>query len=99
LESQAHDPEAQAIIAEAIEDQIIRVVPDGKGGIRIIPLEDDEEDGPAQAAGDQGLQKPIQRRRFTRTHSGTSRCQPHPGGDRSEDESGLEPARTPRRRS
>jgi hypothetical protein len=99
LESQAHGPEVQAVIAEAIEDRVIRVVPDGKGGIRIIPLEDDEDGGPAEAASDPGVPKPIPRRRFTRTHPGTSQSQPHSGEVGSEDQSGLKPAGTRRRRS
>jgi hypothetical protein len=99
LESQADDPEVQAIIAEAIEDEMIRVVSDGKGGIRIVPLEDDEDGGPARAAGDQDSHKPIRRRRFARTDPGTSRCQPHAGGVRSGNESSPAPTGgTPRRR-
>jgi hypothetical protein len=46
-ESQTHDPRVQAMIAEAIAERIIRVVPDGEGGIRIIS----REDGPAPPEG------------------------------------------------
>src|SRR5262249_42007549 len=37
LQAEAHDPEVQARIAEAIREGLIRVVPAPGGGIRILP--------------------------------------------------------------
>ena len=58
LQSKAHDPAVQAVIAEAIEDGMIRVVPAPNGGIRIIPLDDVEESDVARQG--EGLRHSIE---------------------------------------
>jgi hypothetical protein len=42
LQAKSHDPEVQALIAEAIARGLIRVVPAPDGGIRIIPRGGDD---------------------------------------------------------